>query len=362
MKLPRAVICVENPWDFIPQLTNYSIMIINPNNHADRIKYLLDRADWSLLITARGEKHRNGNLYDEKLFWYTSGTTSDSKFYSFSQEQLDNLTKSIIKDYKITANDRYVGVMGLWHAHGQSIYWATRYAGCETHFLNIKNIRDMSRYQPTFTSAIPDMLKIIYHMPLKNLRFLRSGSSPLSINLYKALKEKFKIPIIEYFGITEAMSHVFTNPLDGKQREGTVGLPTAGVDAMIKNGQLWIRSKQSFTKNWFETGDLAEQDKFGYYRILGRYMDQINVKGIKLNPLSLEQQILKKFPNVSECVIFGKDCVKCLYVGNVEKESIIKFLLSLGTYIRPKLIQSVDNIPIGPSGKLSRIFLDTQFK
>lgn len=362
MKLPRAVICVENPWDFIPQLTNYSIMIVNPNSHADRLKYLLDRSDWSLLITDQGEKYRSGNHYDEKLFWYTSGTTSDSKFYSFSQEQLDNLTKSIIKDYEITANDRYVGVMGLWHAHGQSMYWATHRAGCETHFLNVKNIRNMPLYQPTFTSAMPDILKTICHMPLKNLRFLRSGSSPLSKNLYESLKEKFKIPIIEYFGITEAMSHVFSNPLHGEQRPGTVGLPTSGVEATIKNGQLWIRSKQSFTMDWFDTGDLAEQDEVNYYRILGRHIDQINVKGIKLNPTSIEQQILKFFPGISECVIFGQYFVKCLYVGDVEKESIIKFLSSLGTHIRPKLIKSLDKIPIGPSGKISRSFLDKQFK
>jgi oxalate---CoA ligase len=361
MKLPRAVICVENPWDYIPQLTNYSIMIVNPNTNINRINYLLDRADWSLLITAQGEKYRNGNSYDEKLFWYTSGTISDSKFYSFSQEQLDNLTTSIIKDYEITNNDRYVSVMGLWHAHGQSMYWASLKAGCETRFLSIKNIRDISFYQPTFTSAIPDILKIICNMPLKNLRFLRSGSSPLSINLYEQLRQKFKIPIVEYYGITEAMSHVLSNPLNGQQRPGTVGLPTTKVEAMIKKGQLWIRSKQSFTKEWFDTGDLAEQDEFGYYRILGRRVDQINVRGIKLNPVSLEKEILKYFPTVSECVIFGKDCVKCLYVGDIKKESIIQFLRSLVPHVRHRLIQSVDIIPIGPSGKISRSFLDKKF-
>jgi acyl-coenzyme A synthetase/AMP-(fatty) acid ligase len=173
------------------------------------------------------------------------------------------------------------------------MYWASLKAGCETRFLSIKNIRDISFYQPTFTSAIPDILKIICNMPLKNLRFLRSGSSPLSINLYEQLRQKFKIPIVEYYGITEAMSHVLSNPLNGQQRPGTVGLPTTKVEAMIKKGQLWIRSKQSFTKEWFDTGDLAEQDEFGYYRILGRRVDQINVRGIKLNPVSLEKEILK---------------------------------------------------------------------
>ena len=142
--MKRAVLCVANPQDYIPRLNNYSIMIVNPVAPPARTKYLLDRADWSLLITDKNQQTRDGQDYgDERVLWYTSGTTGDSKFCSFTQEQVDILANKICKNYDITANDRYVNVMSLWHAHGQGFYWATQLAGCERHFLSIKDIRKM---------------------------------------------------------------------------------------------------------------------------------------------------------------------------------------------------------------------------
>lgn len=359
--LPRAVICVENPWDFIPQLTDYSIMVVNPNSHDARLKYLLGQADWSLLITKDGEQYRNGGRYEEKLFWYTSGTTGDSKFCSFTQSQLDILSKRIVQTYDISANDRYTSIMPLWHAHGQGFYWAAMLAKCKIDFLSMKDIKNLPNNNPTFITAIPDLLKLIGKFHFKDLRFIRSASSTLPDKTYQQLKGKFNIPIIEAFGMTEALSHCFTNPLEGEQRMGTIGLPD-GVNAMIEDEKLYISGPTVCVKGWYDTGDLADQDEAGYYRILGRSKDQINVRGIKLYPTSLERQLVKHFPGINECVIFGKDSVKCLYVGDVKEESINKFLSSLGTHVRPKLVKSVDNIPSAPSGKISRSFLEAQFK
>ena len=61
--MKRAVICNKFPHLVIPQLDNYSIMIINPDSTPDRLKYLLDNADWSLLITDSGEQYRDGGDY-----------------------------------------------------------------------------------------------------------------------------------------------------------------------------------------------------------------------------------------------------------------------------------------------------------
>ena len=49
--MKRAVLCVPDPENYIDQLDDYSIMIVNPKNTPARLGYLLDRADWSLLIT-----------------------------------------------------------------------------------------------------------------------------------------------------------------------------------------------------------------------------------------------------------------------------------------------------------------------
>ena len=360
MKVPRAVICVDNPQDYIPQLNNYSIMIINPNSTEARLKYLLDNSDYSLLITKNNEEHRNGSTYNERVCWYTSGTTGDSKFCSFTQDQVDTLAQKICQTYDITANDRYTSVMPLWHAHGQGFYWAAKLANCKTTFLSIKEIRSLQNYNPTFITAIPDALNVIGKLKFNNLRFIRSASSALSDSTYIHLVEKFNVPVIEAFGMTEALSHCFTNPLYGEQRIGTVGLPD-GIEARIEQGELHIKGTSVFTPDWYNTGDLAEQDEKGYYRILGRSRDQISVRGIKINPVSIEQQLLKAVPGVDHCAIFGTDRVKCLYIGDASPNTIAQFLASLGTHCRPTLLSSVDTIPLSPAGKISRSYLDAQF-
>ena len=356
--MKRAVLCVENPQDYIPQLTDYSIMILNPNATPSRNQYLLSNSDWSLLVTDAEEKHRNGNDYpNERALWYTSGTTGDSKFCSFSQDQLDQMANTICRAYNITSNDRYTSVMSLWHAHGQGFYWATNLAGCERNFITAKNIRKMPEYSPTFITAIPDVLKVVHDLNFDSLRFIRSASAPLPDQLYHNLCNRFKVPVVEAFGMTEAMSHCFTNPLYGEQRMGTVGLPD-GIEAQIDQGRLFIRGPNISSNGWFDTGDMAEQDDHGYFKILGRYRDQINVKGTKLNPVSLERQLLEAIPGLNSCVVFGQNRVKCLYTGTCDPDKIKNFLLSLGTHCRPTVIESVEEIPLSSAGKISRTMLD----
>jgi acyl-coenzyme A synthetase/AMP-(fatty) acid ligase len=359
--MKRAVLCVPDPENYIDQLDDYSIMIVNPKNTPARLGYLLDRADWSLLITNQGEQHRAGGNYEnERVLWYTSGTTGDSKFCSFTQSQLDRASDNIIQEYALDVNDRYVSVMGLWHAHGQGMFWATRRAGCETHFLDPTNLRPMSGHSPTFISAIPDILKTISRFDFDRLRFIRSASAAMPDNLYQQLKSKFDIPVVEAFGMTEALSHCFTNPLYGEQRAGTVGLPS-GIDARRVDGQLWIQGPSVFTTEWYNTGDLAEQDEQGYYRILGRSVDQINIKGYKLNPVSIEYQLLRALPDIVECAVFGQDRVKCLYQGAVDPKQVIDVLTGLAPQCRPRVLLQVDTIPRNPIGKVSRSMLDSMY-
>ena len=362
MRMKRAVLCVTDPQNYIDQLDDYSVMIINPASPEYRQNYLLDHADWSLKITNTGYEQRDGANYDnEKLFWYTSGTTGDSKFCSFSQSQLDLMARTICNAYDITANDRYVTVMPLWHAHGQGFYWATRQAGCETHFVTFTNIKDMITHRPTFVTALPDLLNVIGQLDLKDLRFIRGSSAPMGHSLFQKLSAKFGVPVIEAFGMTEALSHCFTNPLRGEQRLGTVGLPD-GVEARIdQDSRLWIRGPCMCQPDWYDTGDLAQQDEKGYFKIVGRSKDQINVRGIKINPTSLENQLKAGIGDIGDCVIFGTDTVKCLYTGDCSKKNIADFLLGRGSHCKPRLIRRVDRIPISPSGKISRSWLDQQF-
>jgi acyl-coenzyme A synthetase/AMP-(fatty) acid ligase len=113
--------------------------------------------------------------------------------------------------------------------------------------------------------------------------------------------------------------------------------------------------------DWFDTGDLAEQDTAGYFRILGRHVDQININGYKINPSSIEKQLLQNFPNLQDCVIFGKDKLKCLYVGDYSPHHIQKFLVDVNAHCFPRVLQQVDSVPLTSTGKVSRTWLDQNY-
>jgi acyl-coenzyme A synthetase/AMP-(fatty) acid ligase len=358
----RAVILTPDPHVYLDQLDDYSIMVINPNTTPERIHYLLENSDWSLLITPSGEKHRDGGDYpNERLLYYTSGTTGDSKFYSYSQEQLDAICDRLIDSYNINANDRYTGIMGLWHAAGNSMYWATKRAGCERNFISVGQIRSMSNYSPTYLYATPDMLRIAINQPFDSLRFIRPSAMPLPAGLHDALKTKYNVPIVEYFGQTEAISHILTNPLYGEQRPGTVGLPVSDMEVTIEDGRLFMRGFRTFKPGWIDTGDLADQDERGYYRLLGRSQDQINVKGYKLNPISIERQLLESIDCITQCVVFGESSLKCLYLGDCDPTVIRKFLIDLGVACTPTVLEQVKEIPLTAGGKISRTLLNTLY-
>lgn len=360
--MKRAVICVPNPWDYIPLYDkNYSIMVLNPSAPADRNQYLLNNSDWSLLITVDNIQERDGADYPgEKVYWYTSGTTGDSKFYSFTKQQVDYVCRQIIKSYNLTANDRYVSVMSLWHAHGQMMYWMSRMIDMETTFLPIGKLQEVSKYSPTFITGIPDILKALMKQQFDSLRFVRSASSSLPPQLYSTMKERFGVPIVESFGMTESCSHCLTNPLEGEQRIGTVGLPD-GVEARIEQNKLLIRGPSVANADWLDTGDLAEQDEKGYFRILGRSVDRINVRGYKLDPLSLENKLYSAFPDLKELAIFGTDSVKCIYSGPYNKKQIKTVLVSMGQSCYPTILEEVDSVPKNVAGKVSRTMLNELF-
>ena len=174
--MKRAVICVKNPENYISNLEKeYSLMIVNPDSPKSRLDYLLEKSDYSLLITDTGTTTRLGNDYpDERLYWYTSGTTGDSKFYGFNEQQKSIMIQSMVDAYQLNANHRYASVMPLWHAHGQHFYWATQAAGCETDFFSIKEFYKVEQFQPTLMTAVPKIINFFTRYQLPDLKLIVS--------------------------------------------------------------------------------------------------------------------------------------------------------------------------------------------
>jgi len=355
--MKRVVICATDPWKYIPLYKGYSLMVVNPLENPERKQYLLDSADWSLLVTDKGEIERDGADYvGEYLVLYTSGTTGNSKFYGFTKSQVLHVASFIALDYNLTANDRYLSIMPLWHAHGMLMYQTAQHIGFEIQFFKVPDLKNTIDFQPTWLSAVPDIIKVLTKQNFKHLRFIRTASIALPDQLYTEFKERFNVPVIEAFGMTETCSHCFTNPLHGEQRIGTIGL-TSGVEAQIVDNRLYIRGPAVYKQDWIDTGDIARQDDVGYYCILGRADDRINIRGYKIDPLTVENLLYNKFSNIGEVYIFGTDKVMCIYTGDIDPAIIRRELMTIDVHCTPRTVDRVNSVPRNGAGKVSRKIL-----
>ena len=157
--------------------------------------------------------------------------------------------------------------------------------------------------------------------------FLSSGA-PLPVAVSQAFQEKFHREILQNYGSAEC-SPIFINPATHPHKRGSVGMPVqgrevklrafdAGGDSDPSEGELlvrgagmvtayfkpWRTSEQFLENGWLPTGDIARRDEDGYYWIVGRIKEVINVGGTKVFANEIEE-ILLRHPLVDDCVVFG---------------------------------------------------------
>jgi acyl-CoA synthetase (AMP-forming)/AMP-acid ligase II len=142
-------------------------------------------------------------------------------------------------------------------------------------------------------------------------------------------EEKFNLAVVETYGISEAGSTIFANPVPPKKRKaGSVGLP-AGIEAKlcepeslrtVNTGEIgevvikgenvissymYDRGKDSFMGGWFRTGDLGYFDDDGYLFLTGRKKDIIIRGGENIFPREIEEAIMLD-SNIREAAVVGK--------------------------------------------------------
>jgi acyl-CoA synthetase (AMP-forming)/AMP-acid ligase II len=276
---------------------------------------------------------------DTALILHTSGTTSRPKVVPLSHRNLTRTMKNIQQTYQLTAADRTMLVMPLFHVHGLLCgLLAPLLSGgsmvVPSKFSAKEFWQDFIAHKANWYTAVPTIHQILLKNPtpdpLPQIRFIRSCSSPLSPTVFHALEATYKAPVLEAYAMTEAAHQMTSNPLPpAKRKPGTVGLGQ-GVEVVILNdagdavpqggeGEICIRGENvtsgylnnaeanstAFTKSgYFRTGDQGKLDEDGYVVITGRIKELINKGGEKISPIELDN-VLTRHPAVSEAVSFA---------------------------------------------------------
>src|SRR5262249_22663446 len=219
------------------------------------------------------------------------------------------------------------------------------------------------------------------------VRFARSCSSALSPRAWEVLEQRFGVPVVEAYGMTEASHQMSSNPLPPRERRvGTVGTST-GTDLKVvdehwrpqaagESGEVIVRgpgvvsyylnqpeaNATSFRDGWFRTGDLGSLSTDGYLTLEGRLKELINRAGEKIAPREVDD-VLLSHRAVAEAVTFGARDEKfgeVVHAAVVLREDAEPQVLvahcreTLAAFKVPSRIFIVDAIPKGPTGKVER--------
>ena len=212
-----------------------------------------------------------------------------------------------------------------------------------------------------------------------------STGAPLPIAVAEAFHDKFACEILQYYALAECGT-VFANTTQDIQKRGSSGTLMRGCEAKLvpsssgasEGGELLIKSlglcagyyrpwrsgEDILEEGWFRTGDVARRDADGYYWIVGRTKDVINVGGVKVFPEEIEQ-VLLAHSAVDEAVVFSapdgrfgevpKAKVRLVRNGACTEKDLIEFSnQKLSVFRRLRSIEIVADLPKTPTGKLKR--------
>ena len=174
------------------------------------------------------------------LLMYTSGTTGTPKGAVLTNANLLHAGRSVTAAHALTASDRVLSSLPLYHVNGQCIATISPLVSGGSivmpHRFSVSQWWPLvEQYRPTWLNVVPTIIAYLLNGPeltaeqasaCRRVRFARSASAPLPPEHHRAFEARFGISVLEAMGLTECASVAFANPLDPDQRKlGSPGRP-----------------------------------------------------------------------------------------------------------------------------------------
>jgi long-chain acyl-CoA synthetase len=343
---------------------------------------------------------------DVALLQYTGGTTGVPKGAMLTHYNLVANATQFSTWLGMKAGEVHLAALPLFHIYGMTVAMNAPILTSGSIVL-IPDPRDtdailqvIDNLQPAVFCGVPaTYLAIInrsdvHRDKLRSIRVCVSGASPLPLQVQQKFEELTCGRLVEGYGLTEASPVTHVNPLDSleKNRSGSIGIPISDTEAKIVDtetgkhvqppgiaGELAIRgpqvmigywhnaqeTKMALRDGWLHTGDIALMDSDGYFRIVDRKKDMINVSGMKVWPREVEE-VLYEHPAVREAAAVSipdptsGEAVKAFVVlkdgyKEVTHTEIIEFCKErIANYKAPKVVVFREALPKSSIGKILR--------
>ncbi len=336
---------------------------------------------------------------DTAVILYTSGTTGKPKGAELTHTNLLlNCAAVIPRLMPLAGDDVALGTLPLFHSFGQTcIQNASIAAGATVTLLPRFTPQDafeiMQRDRVTLFAGVPTMyFALLNHeggekYDLSSLRYCLTGGAAMPVEVMRAFEEKYPVKILEGYGLSETSPVASFNMLDKPRKPGSIGYPVWGVDLCVlddkdqpvadgETGEICIRghnimkgywkrpeaTEEAIRNGWFHSGDIGVRDPEGCFRIVDRKKDMIIRGGFNVYPREIEE-VLYAHPAIVEAAVIGVqheshgEEVKAVVVLAPRHELTAEELIAytrerLAAYKYPRLVQFVESLPKGPTGKI----------
>lgn len=371
---------------------------------------IITRPDYEVLISQSPFFSALDSLHGQVCLT-TSGTTGEPKSIVLHERQIVWTAFHVCSNHELHKNDRGLCVLPFSHVNAPVVsLCASLLAGSSVVIARRFSKRNfwswIEQYRITWASIVPTIVAILLETAKPpflpgTLRFVRTGSAPLPAIDLQAFEERFGIPVIETYGMSEAASQIVANPLPPEaHKPGSAGKPvgvalcicaprTDKEDATLhqvkpgETGEICISGpgvidaymnnteQGAFQNGWFRTGDLGYLDEEGYLFIKGRLREVIIRGGENIAPREIEE-VLLSHPLVREAVavgrpdrIYGEQVVayivtKAPWEPELDQELKVYAALRLSAYKVPIDFIALESLPKSATGKIERKLLQAR--
>ncbi len=366
---------------------------------------------WDRWLAGQSDKSPTVEVAPEDLavIQYTGGTTAQAKGVMLSHRNLVAnalQTRHWIPDAR-EGKERFLCVVPIFHSYGLTTALNTPVAlGAamilKPQFQILDVLRSIRKYKPTIFTGVPSMYVAINNFRgvrkygVQSIKACISGSAPLPVEVKESFEKLTKGRLVEGYGLTEASPVTHANPLEGRGKVGSIGVPLPSTEAAVVDlarggkaveagqiGELAVRGPQvmsGYWKNpeatkevlmevgpstgpggpWLLTGDVAQMDEDGFFRIIARKADMWYPAkpGKPAFPRDVEE-VIYEIPQVKEVAVVGVASHPFAFIiADRERptpEAVIAYCKRrLPPYLVPRFVIFMDEFPRTFIGKVLR--------